>query len=166
MVHSTTYWRVRCIQDSSDEENTPPNVDQGNYQDESSAVKATSVASGSKDRPSAKQTAPVESDSSTGTATPPWVTPQHGIRVPKADTNPVPPEPTTGAASSTPPSMRNPLSPTTSSPVLLETPQSPPLHVHDQGPSFESVAAPAKIVELLLLRTYAEDICSRRLHRW
>ncbi|EGZ11868.1 hypothetical protein PHYSODRAFT_250536 [Phytophthora sojae] len=116
MARSTTYWRVRCIQDSSDEENTPPNVvAQGSVRGE-----------GRNHRPSAKKTTPAESDSSTGTATPPWVAPQHGLRVPKADTNPAPPETTTDAASSTPPPMRNPCSPTTSSPVLMETPPSPP----------------------------------------
>ncbi|GMF48848.1 unnamed protein product [Phytophthora fragariaefolia] len=126
MVHSTTYWRVRCIQDSSDEENTPPNVDQRGGQAETRPVKAASVASGSKDRSGAKKTTSVESDSSTGTATPPWVAPQHGVSLPNGVTSPVPPEAATDTASSTPPPTRNPLSPTTSSPVLLETPQSPP----------------------------------------
>ncbi|KAJ8566468.1 hypothetical protein ON010_g6653 [Phytophthora cinnamomi] len=89
-------------------------------------MKAASVASGSKDWPSAKKTTSVESDSSTGTATPPWVAPQHGVRLPKAVTYPAPLEAATDTASSTPPPTRNPLSPTTSSPVLLETPLSPP----------------------------------------
>ncbi|KAJ8569267.1 hypothetical protein ON010_g5993 [Phytophthora cinnamomi] len=52
MTHSATYWRVRCIQDSSsDEENTPPNVQRGGSEAKSSAMKTT----------------PVESDDSVGT---------------------------------------------------------------------------------------------------
>ncbi|GMF45139.1 unnamed protein product [Phytophthora fragariaefolia] len=125
MVHSTSYC-LRWTQDSSDEENTPPTVDQGGGKAEVGAVKAVAMASGSMKQPRATNTTSVESDISMGTATPPWVAPQHRARLPKAVINTDPPKTATDTASSTPPPTRNPLSPTTS-PDLLETPQSPSL---------------------------------------
>jgi hypothetical protein len=67
------------------------------------------------------------SEESTGTATPPWLPPQHGVRLPRRVTNPPPDDaPATSPTAILTPT-RVPRSPTTSSPVLLETrPASPP----------------------------------------
>ncbi|KAE9307469.1 hypothetical protein PF001_g11593 [Phytophthora fragariae] len=54
LMHSSIHWRLRCIDDSSSEENTPPNVLQ------------TAAEQGC---PSSAEVA----SSSTGTATPPWL---------------------------------------------------------------------------------------------
>ncbi|KAF1789171.1 hypothetical protein GQ600_18232 [Phytophthora cactorum] len=111
MTHSASYWQVRCIEDtSSEDENTPPNQQRDGYQGRANRLKVEGV----------------ESDS--GTATPPGLSPQRakGVRLPKAVTNPPPGDEPSDNTPATPPPERNPRSPTTSSPMLLETPPTPP----------------------------------------
>ncbi|KAG3126843.1 hypothetical protein PI124_g22307 [Phytophthora idaei] len=69
MTHSASYWQVRCIEDtSSEDENTPPKQQRDGYQGRANRLKVEDV----------------ESDS--GTATPPGLSPQRakGVRLPKA----------------------------------------------------------------------------------
>ncbi|KAE8905710.1 hypothetical protein PF010_g21111 [Phytophthora fragariae] len=110
MTHSATYWRVRCIQDSSDDENASPSLQQSSIPTKARGAEAVGA----------------ESDSSSGTATPPrGVSRNGGDRLPKEATNPPPPKAVKDPISSPPPSTRYPHSPTTSSPVLLESPPLP-----------------------------------------
>ncbi|KAG3117600.1 hypothetical protein PI124_g10469 [Phytophthora idaei] len=137
MTHSASYWHVRCIEDtSSEDENTPPNQQRDGYQGRANRLKVEDV----------------ESDS--GTATPPGLSPQRakGVRLPKAVTNPPPGDEPSDHTPATPPPERNPRSPTTSSPVLLETPPTPRL-AHAQAHSFEKAANRDKIVGLPPPRT-------------
>ncbi|EGZ27292.1 hypothetical protein PHYSODRAFT_257399 [Phytophthora sojae] len=99
LTHSAIHWKLRCIVDSSSssssDENTPPNV---------SSARAMGADGGS---------------SATGTATPPWLTPERTKHRSKRVTNP----PATPETLTTPlPTWGARTSPTTSSPVLLETP--------------------------------------------
>ncbi|GMF16370.1 unnamed protein product [Phytophthora fragariaefolia] len=108
LKHSATHWRVRCVVDSSSEdENTPPNVASG------------SAASRDGNSRSGNVSKAYDDDASTGTATPPWLPPGTSkLGLSKPETNPPP---------SSPAKRRSPRSPTTSSPVLLETPPRSPL---------------------------------------
>jgi hypothetical protein len=112
MVHSASYWRIRCITDtSSDEENTPPNMQPVRPEDRVCSANAESPVS----------------EESTGTATPSWLPPQHGVRLPRRVTNPPPDDAPATSPTAMLTSTRAPRNPTTSSPVLLEThPASPP----------------------------------------
>ncbi|KAE9074383.1 hypothetical protein PF007_g25432 [Phytophthora fragariae] len=75
LVHSAVQWSARCILGSSSEdENVPPNVQRGGAQAPAESAKSSSPGS----------------TSSTGTTTPPWMSPQHGLRVPKEVSNPPP----------------------------------------------------------------------------
>ncbi|GMF40044.1 unnamed protein product [Phytophthora fragariaefolia] len=100
LTHSSIHWRLRCIGSSSDE-NTPPNVLQA----------------------APEQDSPSSASSATGTVTPPWLSPEKTKHRSKFATNP-PPSPTP----ETPPRSAwcACASPTTSSPVLLETPPRSP----------------------------------------
>ncbi|KAG6587200.1 Histone-lysine N-methyltransferase trr [Phytophthora cinnamomi] len=117
LVHSAVHWSSRCIVDtSSGDENVSPNWQRGGVQAPAKSAKSSSPAN------------------STGTTTPPWMSPQHGLRVPRETSNPPPTEPSKAGAAAptltttdplppeTPPTTWNPRSPTTSSPVLLEDP--------------------------------------------
>ncbi|KAE9195673.1 hypothetical protein PF004_g20367 [Phytophthora fragariae] len=119
LVHSAVHWSSRCIVDtSSDDENVSSNLQRGGVQAPAESAKSSSPAS----------------TSSTGTSTPPWMSPRRSLRVPKEVSNPPPAKPSTAAAAAstppptdprppaTPPATRNPRNPTTSSPVLLEDP--------------------------------------------
>ncbi|ETO77488.1 hypothetical protein F444_07325 [Phytophthora nicotianae P1976] len=96
MVHSATYWRERCIADSStEEENTPPNLrtDAGGELDGYSSTGTWSVLQDTPPRkPKTEETLPIGD----------------GLRAP-----------------ATPPHVRPERSPTTSSPVMLGAPPSP-----------------------------------------
>ncbi|KAE8898630.1 hypothetical protein PF005_g11533 [Phytophthora fragariae] len=103
LKHSSIHWRVRCVLDSSsEEENTPPNVASG-----SAASRDVNSCGGT-------VTKTHDDAASTGTATPPWL-PQgtSKLGLPKGATNPPP---------SSPEAARCSHSPTTSSPVLLDAP--------------------------------------------
>ncbi|KAF4035914.1 hypothetical protein GN244_ATG12057 [Phytophthora infestans] len=70
--HPGLHWKVRCMLDS-DDENTPPNVMQGRASPETKEV------------PDSQST---ESDlASSGSATPPWLSPGFTDRVPKDKSN-------------------------------------------------------------------------------
>ncbi|KAI9994437.1 hypothetical protein PInf_011067 [Phytophthora infestans] len=70
--HPGLHWKVRCVLDS-DDENTPPNVMQGRASPETKEV------------PDSQST---ESDlASSGSATPPWLSPGFTDRVPKDKSN-------------------------------------------------------------------------------
>ncbi|KAG1701840.1 hypothetical protein DVH05_010332 [Phytophthora capsici] len=104
MVHSVSYWRERCIADSSteEEESTPPNLQRAGTVDGHDGYSST-------------ETGPLEDS------------PQHGQQKQKTEESPLIPEDV--GTPTTPPYARPPSSPTTSSPVLLETPPMPlPCH--------------------------------------
>jgi len=133
LKHSAIHWRVRCVLDSSsEEENTAPNVARS-----STASRDDNSCGGS-------NTKTHDDDASTGTATPPWLPPgtlKPGLS--KLDTNPPP---------SSPAGRRCPRRPTTSSPVLLDPPPRSPLQSvprpaslhtrHERRQSGRSSAAP------------------------
>ncbi|KAE8976043.1 hypothetical protein PR001_g25533 [Phytophthora rubi] len=113
LTHSTVHSRRRCINDTSseDEENTPPNIQPSQQYDRGSKRRVEGVS---------------DSASATGTATPPWLPPERSRPKPKAATNPPPSQEPTSAPVSPPMPCRPYASPTTSSPVLLETPPRSP----------------------------------------
>ncbi|EGZ18939.1 hypothetical protein PHYSODRAFT_255504 [Phytophthora sojae] len=113
LTHSAVYWRRRCINDTSseDEENTPPNIQPSHQYDRDSKRRIEDAS---------------ESASATGTATPPWLPPERSRPKSKLATNPPPSQESTSAPVSPPVSSRPYASPTTSSPVLLETPPRSP----------------------------------------
>ncbi|GMF41859.1 unnamed protein product [Phytophthora fragariaefolia] len=71
LTHSSIHWMLRCIDDSSSDKNTPPNVLQA----------------------APEQGSPSIASSATGTATPPWLFPEKTKHRSKFATNP-PPSPT------------------------------------------------------------------------
>lgn len=87
IVHSASYWRERCIAESSTEKEEPPNLQRADTVDEQDGYSSTG-------------TGPLKDDST-----------QRGQRKPKTE--------------KAPPYAHPPRSPTTSSPVLLETPSLP-----------------------------------------
>ncbi|KAE9269798.1 hypothetical protein PF001_g29070 [Phytophthora fragariae] len=107
LKHSAIHWRVRCVLDTpkSEDENTPPNV---------VPEELAKLLSGPSSNAGGDTQEDTTSITSTGTSTPPWLPPgtsQLGLT--RAQTNPSP----------TP----RPRSPTTSSPVMLDTLPRPPL---------------------------------------
>ncbi|EGZ27304.1 hypothetical protein PHYSODRAFT_476424 [Phytophthora sojae] len=113
LTHSAVHWRRRCINDTSseDEENTPPNIQPSHQYDRDSKRRIEDAS---------------ESASATGTATPPWLPPERSHPKSKLATNPPPSQESTPAPVSPPVFSRPYASPTTSSPVLLETPPRSP----------------------------------------
>ncbi|GMF34345.1 unnamed protein product [Phytophthora fragariaefolia] len=78
LTHSSAHWKIRCIMDSSsEEENTPPNVQRNQ------AARRNGDSRGSK-------SAQVEADdASAGTLTPPWLPPGTSkLGLSKLETNP------------------------------------------------------------------------------
>ncbi|EGZ25691.1 hypothetical protein PHYSODRAFT_326684 [Phytophthora sojae] len=112
LTHSATHWQLRCIFDtSSEDENTPPNVQ----------------ASPQRTQGSKRSEQPArDCASSTGTATPPWMSPEKCQRRSKAVTNRPPSPEATPPPASSPPRTRPSANPTTASPILLETPPTSP----------------------------------------
>ncbi|KAG3247131.1 hypothetical protein PI124_g8157 [Phytophthora idaei] len=104
LTHSALHWRLRCINDtSSDDENTPPNVRSSKQEDTGGTI------------------------SDIGTATPRSLTPAQSKPRPKTAVSTPPNHDTSTVHAASSPATRRCPSPTTSSPVLLETPpQSPP----------------------------------------
>ncbi|KAE8879977.1 hypothetical protein PF003_g35802 [Phytophthora fragariae] len=62
LTHSSIPWRLRCIDDSSSDENTPPNALQA----------------------APEQGSPSGASSATGTATPPWLSPRRPSTAPSS----------------------------------------------------------------------------------
>jgi len=119
-MHSSLHWRLRCIQDSSEDENSPPNT-QTAEQPGKQSKKAVETEDSSSDYDYA----------SCGTATPPWLSPGHTQRYTRTGqlrAAPAPAQWIPSTAPATPPaSARHAPSPTTSSPILLDTPPRVPL---------------------------------------
>ncbi|KAE9204431.1 hypothetical protein PF002_g20641 [Phytophthora fragariae] len=112
ITHSATHWQLRCIFDtSSEDENTPPNV-QASPQHTHGSKRSEQPAR--------------DYASSTGTATPPWVPPEMCQRRSKAVMNRPPSPEGTPPPASPSPTTRPSASPTTSSPILLDTPPTSP----------------------------------------
>jgi hypothetical protein len=120
LMHSSLHWRLRCIQDSSEDENSPPNT-QTAEQPGKQSKKAVETEDSSSDYDYA----------SCGTATPPWLSPGHTQRYTRTGqlrAAPAPAQWIPSTAPATPPaSARHAPSPTTSSPILLDTPPRVPL---------------------------------------
>ncbi|KAE9071733.1 hypothetical protein PF005_g22958 [Phytophthora fragariae] len=161
LVHSAVHWSSRCIVDtSSDDENVSSNLQRGGVQAPAESAKSSSPAS----------------TSSTGTSTPPWMSPRRSLRVPKEVSNPPPAKPSTAAAAAstppptdprppaTPPATRNPRNPTTSSPVLLEDP--PASRPRSPSPvQPEAAAAPRPRTPSPTPRQPLRERCSSRMER-
>lgn len=115
--HSVLFWKQRCIQDtSSDDINVPPNVHLG---PRSSGAKSSSASY-----------FPVDSEteeelfSLSGTMTTTWATPRRSQRPIETGLKSPPQQDSPGISVASPVPARFIASPTTSSPVLLETPPS------------------------------------------
>lgn len=118
LVHSALHWKLRYIQDSSDseDENTPPNVSRMQSPESKSPTQKCSDDKCCDDKN-------WDDTSSTGTATPPWMSP--GFRelgYSRRNTNKAPSSPSLTEMILSPSRRpREVASPTTSSPVILET---------------------------------------------
>ncbi|ETN11223.1 hypothetical protein PPTG_10170 [Phytophthora nicotianae INRA-310] len=121
LTHSSLHWKLRCIADS-DDENISPNT----VVHHKAETKATTSSQSTENEPAASSQNVEEDLESTGTSAPPWHSPGYTKRVPKNKSN-LPPSQEDADTVRSPHPPRAPTSPTTSSPLLLETPPGSPV---------------------------------------